>query len=112
VLVLPADLALLSAADIDALVAALPEFGPGLVLAPDRHGSGTNALLARPAGVVGHHFGHGSFEAHSAAARDLSIACVVVETPGLALDVDSQDDLELIPPQVLAALIRRPCEPA
>ena len=112
VLVLPADLPLLSAADIEAMIAALPDSGPGLVLAPDLHGSGTNALLARPAGVVGHHFGDGSFEAHWAAARKLSIACAVVETPGLALDVDSQDDLELLPPRLLAALSRRPCEPA
>jgi 2-phospho-L-lactate guanylyltransferase len=96
VLVLPIDLAAISADAIEALLAdALAHRTPGrsLVLAvPDRHGSGTNALFVAPPGTIEPAFGEASFEAHRAAA--VAAGAVFVRHDGpLTLDVDTGADL-------------------
>ena len=67
----------------------------GLVgLVPDRHGSGTNALVLRPPDVIAFAFGRGSRDRHLAAAAAAGAA--VIEVMGdLTLDVDTPDDLLL-----------------
>ncbi|MGH2410275.1 MAG: 2-phospho-L-lactate guanylyltransferase [Chloroflexota bacterium] len=94
-LVLHADLLLISAGAIDAIVRAIPE-GPGLVLAPDRHFTGTNALLMRPPMAIPFLFGPGSFAAHQGMAKALHIPMVVHESPSLAGDLDTPDDLDYL----------------
>ncbi len=91
-LILPSDLLLISAEAIDGMVRALPE-GPGLVLAPDRHLSGTNALLMRPPMVIPFLFGPESFDAHQRLAGALHVPLVVHESLALAGDLDTPDDL-------------------
>jgi 2-phospho-L-lactate guanylyltransferase len=65
-----------------------------VVIVPDRHGTGTNALLITPPDAFHPAFGHGSRERHEerAAAAGLSTSTVTVFT--LALDVDTPEDLE------------------
>lgn len=89
-LVLPVDLPHLGADDVRALLAGA-ERAP-LVIAPDKAGQGTNALLLSPPGVVDFHFGRGSLARHLAAAQGIGNRPVVVNRPGLAFDVDTPED--------------------
>ncbi len=97
VLVLPADLPAISAAAVDALVAAAAaEPAPnGLVaLVPDRHGVGTNALLTSPPAIIGPAFGVDSRALHRAATEAAGATWLELRGP-LALDVDTPADLAL-----------------
>jgi 2-phospho-L-lactate/phosphoenolpyruvate guanylyltransferase len=90
-LVLPADLPLLDAADVRAVLEAA-EDSP-VVIAPDGARSGTNALLIRPPEVLPYSFGPDSFDAHLVAARTRSLDFRVCERPHLAFDLDTAGDL-------------------
>lgn len=93
-IVLHGDLPNLTANDIQTLVGALPEGGgPGVAIAPDRAGTGTNALALRPPGVIPFRFGIGSFAAHAAEVEAAGVPCVAVNRGGLAFDLDTPDDL-------------------
>lgn len=95
VLVLPVDLPLLTADDVQVLIdrASKP---PVVVIAPDRHRKGTNALLMAPAGQIEYDFGEGSFHRHCERAVKSGARLEVVELPSLGLDLDDLEDLELI----------------
>lgn len=95
VLVLPADLPLLTATAVAALIHALPE-GPGVVLAPDRHRTGTNALLVRPPLAMPFLFGARSFVRHLWAARCRGLPYVMHDQAAISLDLDTPDDLALL----------------
>ncbi len=96
VLVLPADLPLLRREDIlDFLKRAVGKM-PVVVIAPDRHRKGTNALLTIPAGSIKYQYGENSFERHCESARKMSVHVEVVESETLGLDLDLPEDLELI----------------
>lgn len=94
VLVLPADIPGVSAEALDALVtraAASPT--PRVVLVvPDQHGLGTNALLVSPAAIVAPRFGERSRESHATAARAAGATLIEMDGP-LSLDVDTPADL-------------------
>jgi 2-phospho-L-lactate guanylyltransferase len=64
-----------------------------VVIVPDRHGTGTNALVLSPPDAIEPSFGPGSLERHVAAAEAAGIPHRVEEIPGLALDVDTPGDL-------------------
>ena len=91
-LVLPADLPLLDAGDVLAVLKEAGE-GPSVVISPDGAGSGTNALLMQPPDVLPFAFGADSFEAHLGAARKCSLEIRVCERPHLAFDLDTAGDL-------------------
>jgi 2-phospho-L-lactate guanylyltransferase len=92
--VIAADLPRLTAAEVTALVAA--SAASGIALAPDRHGTGTNALaLALPSSLP-LQFGVGSFERHLEAAARLVRSPGIVRLPGLACDVDEPQDLTFL----------------
>jgi 2-phospho-L-lactate guanylyltransferase len=95
ILVLPADLPLLTHDDVLALIdrAAKP---PVVVIAPDRHGKGTNALLMVPSGQIEYDFGEGSFQRHCDRAIKSGARLEIVELPSLGLDLDLPEDLEMI----------------
>jgi 2-phospho-L-lactate guanylyltransferase len=95
VLVLPADLPLLTPEDVVALTDHAIR-APVVVIAPDRHRKGTNALLMVPPGVIEYDFGDGSFERHCERARQAGARLEIVELPSLALDLDLPEDLELV----------------
>jgi 2-phospho-L-lactate/phosphoenolpyruvate guanylyltransferase len=91
-LVLPADLPLLEAGDVWAVLEAAGE-RPGVVLSPDGARSGTNGLLSRPPDALPFLFGPDSFEAHLRAARGRGLDPRICERPHLAFDLDTADDL-------------------
>jgi len=92
VLVLHADLPLLTPQAIEDLVAAL-RGGAGAVIAPDRHRSGTNALLLRPPAALPFLFGRRSFARHVQAAWEHDLPYVVAADPAFATDLDTPEDL-------------------
>lgn len=95
VLVLPADLPLLSRQDVLALLERAVD-PPVVVIAPDRHDKGTNALLLSPANLIEYDFGGDSFRRHCERARRAGARLEIVRLPSLALDLDLPEDLELI----------------
>jgi len=90
-LVIPADIPLIQAWEMQAIVDAAPEVGTVLVPAGD--GRGTNAVLRRPAALFPLRFGNDSFKPHLAAAQASGESCVVLSLPGIAVDVDNPADL-------------------
>ncbi len=95
VLVIPADLPLLTAADVLALLQRATQ-PPVVVIAPDRHRQGTNALLLSPADLIEYDFGGNSFQRHCERARKAGAHLEVVDLPSLGLDLDVPEDLELV----------------
>ncbi len=89
---LPADVPLINPDDIDALILAHGN-GPAITLAPSRDHRGSNAVLCTPPDLLPLQFGDDSFKHHLAASRALNIEPAVVERPGIALDIDTPDDL-------------------
>jgi 2-phospho-L-lactate guanylyltransferase len=90
VLVIHADLPLLDAADVDALL--LAAAASGAAIAPDRHGTGTNAIAIADGRPLDFYFGSDSFSRHC---RALGADAAVIRRHGLALDIDTPDDLAL-----------------
>ncbi len=95
VLVLPADLPLLTSHDIEGLIEPLGE-PPVVVIAADRRGVGTNALLVAPPGLIKYQFGPDSFERHRTIAREAGARLEICDLPNLALDLDEPEDLALL----------------
>ena len=98
VIVLPADLPGITASAIDRLAEAAalalreaPE-KPLVALVPDRHGTGTNALLVAPPNAIPFLFGEHSRAAHAAAAESAGASYLELDGP-LSFDVDTPDDL-------------------
>jgi 2-phospho-L-lactate guanylyltransferase len=93
VLLVPGDCPVLDPAEVDALLA---EAADGVVIVPDRHGAGTNALLLAPPAVIAPAFGPGSFARHAALAHAAGATVRVSRLPSLELDVDTPGDLEAL----------------
>lgn len=91
-IVLHADLPGLTTRDVE-LLAAAP--AGSIAIAPDRHGTGTNALsLPLPeAGGFTFAFGPDSFAKHNQEAERLGIGFETIVSPGLARDIDEPADL-------------------
>jgi 2-phospho-L-lactate guanylyltransferase len=92
VLLVPGDCPALDAAQVAGLLARDDE-PPYLTIVPDRHGTGTNALLIAPPDAIVPAFGPGSFARHAARARAAGAGIAIAEVPSLGLDVDTPDDL-------------------
>jgi 2-phospho-L-lactate guanylyltransferase len=90
-LVIPGDIPLIQAWELEKILESAPE--QGSVLSPAADGRGTNAAFRRPAGLFPLRFGNDSFKPHLAAARATGSLAVVLPLPGIALDVDSPADL-------------------
>lgn len=95
VLVLPADLPLVTREDIQALIRRATE-PPVVVIAPDRHKKGTNALLISPPGLIEYDFGENSFERHCELIKKAGARLEIVDLPTLGLDLDVPEDFEII----------------
>lgn len=91
VVLLPGDCPLLDPKELDRLLTGVPSSFVAIV--PDRHGTGTNALVLSPPGAIRPAFGEGSRERHVAAAREAGIPFAVEELPSLALDLDTPADV-------------------
>lgn len=90
-MVIPADIPLIEATELAAIYRDAPQAGSLLVPAHDQRG--TNAILRRPAVLFPLRFGNDSFLPHLAAAKATGHPCVVLNFPGIGLDVDTPEDL-------------------
>ena len=77
--------------ELDRLLTGAPTHYVGIV--PDRHGSGTNALLLSPPGAIVPAFGEGSRQRHVDAAREAGIPFGIEELPSIELDLDTPADV-------------------
>ena len=95
VLLVPADCPLLAPAELDDLLARRTERRSALIV-PDRHGTGTNALLLQPPDVLAPAFGPDSCQRHRRDAEAAGVSAQVVEVLSLALDIDTPADLSAL----------------
>ncbi len=95
VLIVPADLPLITPEDVRSILRRVQE-PPVVVVAPDRHRQGTNALLVCPAGLIEYDFGPGSFQRHCERAIQAGARLEIFDLPSLALDVDLPEDLDMV----------------
>jgi len=91
-LVIPADIPLIAAWELDEILKDAP--AEGSVLVPAADGRGTNAAFRRPANLFPLRFGNDSFKPHQAAAQATGKPCVILNLPGIAVDVDNPEDLQ------------------
>jgi 2-phospho-L-lactate guanylyltransferase len=90
-LVIPADIPLIDASELQKILDNAPP--AGTLLVPDAAGRGTNAAWRSPADLFPLRFGNDSFLPHRAAAQATGLPCIVLELPGIARDVDRPEDL-------------------
>lgn len=111
-LVLPADLPLISGGDVETLIdstlpamptAIRPDMQNGsapqtlsapriMAICPDRLEEGTNALYISPPTGFRFQFGSGSFDLHLQEGQRLGMNCQIVHSPGLKFDLDTEED--------------------
>jgi 2-phospho-L-lactate/phosphoenolpyruvate guanylyltransferase len=91
VVLLPGDCPLLEPRELDRLLTGVPASYVAIV--PDRHGTGTNALVLAPPRAIRPAFGEDSCARHVAAAREAEVPFTVEELPSLALDLDTPADV-------------------
>jgi 2-phospho-L-lactate guanylyltransferase len=91
-LVLPADLPLLDAEDVRAVLEGVGK-EDSVVISPDGAYAGTNALLLHPPNALPFAFGRESYEAHLRAARERGLDVRIRERPHLSFDLDTAEDL-------------------
>jgi 2-phospho-L-lactate guanylyltransferase len=89
-LLVPGDCPALDPGEVDALLAAHRD---GVTVVPDRHGTGTNALVLSPPDAIAPAFGPGSRARHLALAAAAGVPAAVRSVESLAYDVDTGDDL-------------------
>lgn len=93
ILALPADLPILRAEEVDALVAQRGA-PPDVVISPAADELGSNGMLLSPPQVIALRFGDASFEPHLTRAREAGIAPRVVHLAGFGMDIDTPADLQ------------------
>ncbi len=91
-LVIPADIPLIQSSELDQIFAHAPF--EGTVLAPAADGRGTNAAFRRPANLFPLRFGNDSFKPHLASAQATGKPCIVLQLPGISVDMDNPEDLQ------------------
>jgi 2-phospho-L-lactate guanylyltransferase len=92
VLLVPGDCPLLDPVELDELSARRAD-GRSALIVPDRHGTGTNALLLSPPRSLTPSFGSGSCRRHQELAGHQGTSGEVVRVSSLALDIDTPEDL-------------------
>ena len=93
VLLVPGDTPLIEAWEIAAMLKRAEEEEIEAVIVPDRHGSGTNALLLTPPQAMDPSFGTDSLERHRQAALEAGLSHRIEAVASLMLDVDRPEDL-------------------
>jgi 2-phospho-L-lactate guanylyltransferase len=92
--VVPGDVPLTTSLELHRVLDAAPDEGAVLVPAYDRRGS--NCILRRPASIIPLRFGNDSFLPHCEAMKKTSKPLVLLELPGIGLDIDNPQELELL----------------
>jgi 2-phospho-L-lactate guanylyltransferase len=91
----PGDCPALDPLELESLLAR-PVTVPSVIVVPDRHGTGTNALVLTPPDAIEPAFGPDSCERHVARARAAAAHPEVVAVASLGMDVDTPDDLSAL----------------
>jgi 2-phospho-L-lactate guanylyltransferase len=102
VVLVPGDCPRLDPVELEDLLSH-PVQAPSVLIVPDRHGTGTNALVLTPPNAISPSFGPGSAQRHLELARARGASAEIVQVPSLALDIDTPEDL--------ASLIGLPHQP-
>ena len=95
VLVLPADLPLITPEDVQVMLSRAFD-PPVVVVAPDHNRKGTNALLLSPPDLIEYHYGPDSFMKHCELAHEANARLEICEQSSLTLDLDEPEDLTLL----------------
>ena len=96
VLIIPGDMPLVRSADIEEVLAQVPEGAsfPFALLVPSHDRMGTNALLLAPPDIIKLRFGYDSFTYHMSQLSAQGLPLRFIENERLALDIDEPKDLE------------------
>jgi 2-phospho-L-lactate/phosphoenolpyruvate guanylyltransferase len=92
--VVPGDIPLITSEELHRVLDAAPTAGAVFVPAYDRRGS--NCILRRPGSLIPLRFGNDSFLPHCEALRNTGRKLVVLEMPGIGLDIDNPHELDLL----------------
>ena len=92
--VVPADIPLITSDELHRVLDAAPGEGAVFVPAYDRRGS--NCILRRPASLIPLRFGNDSFLPHCETMRQTGKQLVIIEMPGIGLDIDNPHELEML----------------
>ena len=92
--VIPADIPLITSAELQQVLDAAPDEGVVMVPAYDRRGS--NCVLRHPASIIPLRFGNDSFLPHCDAAKATGKPLIILEMSGIGLDIDHPHELELL----------------
>lgn len=95
ILVLPADLVAVCAEDIEAMIELSHSSERSVVIAPDRHGNGTNALMLKPPDAIDFAFGADSALRHAQFAHEAGIVPAWYRSDSISLDLDRPEDVAL-----------------
>ncbi|MFZ0043736.1 MAG: 2-phospho-L-lactate guanylyltransferase [Solirubrobacteraceae bacterium] len=95
VALVPGDCPLLDPEELDDLVGR-PATGPAVLIVPDRHGTGTNALVLSPPDALAPSFGPDSHARHTREAAAEGVSAETVNVASLALDIDTPEDLTAV----------------
>jgi 2-phospho-L-lactate/phosphoenolpyruvate guanylyltransferase len=98
VAMLPVDCPLLEIDEFDARVGRSPRTA---LVVPDRHGTGTNALVLTPPEIFTPVFGPDSCARHVGRARATGISFALEEIESLAFDLDTPEDMALLRDKLL-----------
>ena len=95
VLILPGDMPLVRASDIEQVLAKVPDgaTAPFALLVPSHDRLGTNALLLAPPDVIKLRFGYDSFSYHMSQVSALGLPLRFFENEAIGLDIDELQDL-------------------
>jgi 2-phospho-L-lactate guanylyltransferase len=98
VAMLPVDCPMLDIEEVDAHIGRSPRT---VLIVPDRHGTGTNALALAPPDVFAPAFGPDSCARHVSRARANGISFALEKVESLALDLDTPEDMSLLRDRLL-----------
>jgi 2-phospho-L-lactate/phosphoenolpyruvate guanylyltransferase len=98
VAMLPVDCPMLDIEEVDAHVGHSPRTA---LIVPDRHGTGTNALVLAPPDLFPPAFGPDSCARHVGRARASGISFALEKVESLALDLDTPEDMFLLRDRLL-----------
>ena len=96
VILVPGDCPALDPTEVDDLLLAHPHDDARVTIVPDRHGTGTNALVLCPPDAIAPSFGIGSRARHEGLAREAGAEARIAEPPSLVLDIDTAEDLAVL----------------
>jgi 2-phospho-L-lactate guanylyltransferase len=94
VFILPADLPLIAAEDVTAMIEMSGQSAHSVVIATDKHDDGTNAMFIRPPGLIRYAYGEGSYARHKQLADEAGAEITVYRSERLLLDIDVPADLQ------------------